>query len=156
MSSGDGDSSKLLMCLLRIIALDEVDFYFIQAQFSGSFRSIRELNLPINVKNEKKALIALGEICDDYLSRFPTSLEEDDAILKNGIVIYFFSSWHVVEAKSCCHYIEGNVPAFSNRRNALIQVRGEKVVLRHYKELSEVGLSFLQESSSMTEKEVLG
>jgi len=84
VSVGDTDSSKLLMCLLRIVALDEEDFFFIQAHFSGSFRSIRELNLPINVKNERRALVILGDLCDDYLSRYPTTLEEDIAMLKDG------------------------------------------------------------------------
>lgn len=84
VSVGEGDSPKLLMCLLRIICLDEEDFFYIQAHFSGSFRSIRELNLPINVKNETKALIHLGALCDDYLSRYPTTLAEDIALLASG------------------------------------------------------------------------
>jgi histone-lysine N-methyltransferase SETD3 len=131
VSVGDSDSSKLLMCLLRIISLDESDFHTIEATFSGSFKSIRELNLPINVANETRSLILLNELCDDYLSRYPTTLQEDLEMLKDG-----------------------KIPEFSNRRNALIQVKGEKVVLHHYKDLTETALNFLRVSSSMTEKEV--
>lgn len=71
---------------MRIINLDEPDFFFIQAHFSGSFKSIRELNLPINVGNEMRSLVHLREICDDYLSRYPTTLDEDVAMLKEGTV----------------------------------------------------------------------
>lgn len=91
MSVGDNESNKLLMCLLRIIVMDEDDFFHVQAQFSGSFRSIRELNLPINIKNETKALELLASMCDDYLGRYPTTLEEDQAMLAEGAAHWEFA-----------------------------------------------------------------
>lgn len=84
ISVGDNDSSKLLMCLLRIITLDEDDFHYIEHHFSGGFKSIRELNLPINIKNEVRSLQLLHDICEDYLSRYPTTLSEDIELLSAG------------------------------------------------------------------------
>ena len=63
--------------------------------------------------------------------------------------------WHFVIIPAFMNdCLVGNIPEFTNRRNALIQVKGEKVVLHHYRELAGIGLSFLKDGESLTEKEV--
>jgi hypothetical protein len=124
ISIGDVDASKLLMAMLRIISVDRDDFLFIRVHFPGTYTSIRELHFPLNIKNELRSLELLRDICADYLGRYKRTLDEDIALLAGS-----------------------ELPPFSNRRNACIQVKGEKVVLHHLMELAECGISLLQAPS---------
>jgi hypothetical protein len=119
------------MSQLRCIAAGEEEMSYLRENFPGGFRTIRELSVPLRMVHEIKTLVLLREICEDYLSRYERTLEEDIEELK--------------DLDKC--------PMFSNRRNAVIQLRGEKVVLHHYKDLAESALAFLQ-APSMVEADI--
>jgi hypothetical protein len=71
----------------------------------------------ISLKNELKACCYGVKLIDDYLAKYPTRYEED-----------------------CQQLLYGSVPLFSNQRNALIQVKGEKEVLLFYREWLQTGI----------------
>jgi len=77
---------------------------------TSSLRTCRDIRYPINLRNERKAMELLLDITACSLSKYPTSLAQDNADL-NDEVAY---------------------PKYSNRRNAKLQVRGEKEVLHHF------------------------
>ncbi len=100
--------------MLRLIEADNEDFEMLIASSPSSFyRSIRDAQTAINLKNEIKSMQLLARICDNYLSLYPATYEDD-----------------------CIRLATGNVPLFSNERNALIQVKGEKEVLLFYKDFA--------------------
>jgi hypothetical protein len=77
---------------------------------SGSGRTCQDVRYPVNLRNERRAMEILLGITSRVLSAYPTSLAQDDIDLADEV--------------SC--------PKFSNRRNARLQVRGEKEVLNHF------------------------
>ena len=77
---------------------------------SSSLRTCRDIRYPINLRNERCAMELLLEITARALSKYPTSLAQDTADLRD----------------------EATYPKYSNRRNAKLQVRGEKEVLHHF------------------------
>lgn len=131
VSVGEPDSFRRLMSMLRCVAAGEEEMSYLRDNFPGGFRSIRELSVPLRLIHEVRTLVLLHEICDEYLSRYEHSLEEDIEQLK--------------DLDKC--------PMFSNRRNAVIQLRGEKTVLHHYKDLAECALAFLR-APTMTEADI--
>jgi hypothetical protein len=70
---------------------------------------------PINANNELRSMKLFNKILDDYLSRYPTKYEEDCILLKSN-----------------------NLKPFSNEKNALIQIIGEKTVLLFFKDFTEI------------------
>lgn len=78
---------------------------------SASLRTCRDIRYPINLRNERRAMELLLEITARALSKYPTSLAQDTSDLEDEEVAY---------------------PKYSNRRNAKLQVRGEKQVLHHF------------------------
>jgi hypothetical protein len=118
----DNDNTKMLFSMLRIIEADQEDFELLISLTASSFyRSIRDAQIAISARNEFKALRLLQQICDDLLSKYPSTLEQDLHRLAHG-----------------------NIAPFTNERNALIQVKGEKEVLHFYRDLAAVGLKMLQ------------
>mmetsp|Transcript_28577 Transcript_28577/g.60949 ORF Transcript_28577/g.60949 Transcript_28577/m.60949 type:complete len:733 (-) Transcript_28577:100-2298(-) len=75
-----------------------------------SMRTCRDIRYPINLRNERRAMELLLESTARALSKYPTSLAQDTADLRD----------------------EDVHPKYSNRRNAKLQVRGEKEVLHHF------------------------
>jgi protein-histidine N-methyltransferase len=66
----DNDNFRLGLAMLRIIAANEADLATITNIYGqGSYRSVRDLQMPLNVQNELRALGALKAMCEDYLSR---------------------------------------------------------------------------------------
>lgn len=110
----DSENTRLAFSLLRIIVADENDVNEIRdiGLNMGPYRFTRTIPALLNTRNESRALRLLSEICDDYLSRYPTTLDQDRASLASG-----------------------ELPIYSNRRNAVIQVRGEKEILHVLKRL---------------------
>lgn len=101
--------------MLRLIEADNEDFEMLIASSASTFyRSIRDAQTAISLKNEIKSMQLLARICENYLSLYPTTYEDD-----------------------CIKLATGNVPLFSNERNALIQVKGEKEVLLFYKDFAQ-------------------
>ena len=77
---------------------------------SGSGRTCQDVRYPINLRNERRAMEILLGMTSRALSAYPTSLADDLSDLMDEVAY----------------------PKFSNRRNAKIQVRGEKEVLHHF------------------------
>lgn len=114
----DNENTKLLLAMLRIIEADSEDFDILIACAGNSlYRSIRDAQVAISVKNEMKAMQLLLKTCDELLRKYPMTYEQD-----------------------CDRLANGNVPLFSNERNALIQIKGEKEVLLHFKDLASTAI----------------
>ena len=77
---------------------------------SGPGRTCQDVRYPVNLRNERRAMEILLGITSRALSAYPTSLAQDEIDLADEV--------------AC--------PKFSNRRNARLQVRGEKEVLHHF------------------------
>jgi hypothetical protein len=91
-------------------------FFFLLLLFSyqaGQFDITRELKSPISLDNEEKVLRHLGRICMTQLKAYDTTYEEDKALLASP---------------------DGPKP-FSNKRNALIYMTGEKEICHFYIDL---------------------
>lgn len=118
----DGEPFKAMMAMLRIIVADDEDLRMLLAGSGHSvYRSMREAHYPINLKNEIAALQKLLDMMVEYQSRYPSTLEEDIELLASK-----------------------QLAPFSNHRHAVIQVRGEKEVLRFYENLARVSLDYLK------------
>lgn len=129
----DNENTRALFSMLRIIEAGQDDLEqllttvcgspvsniseFIDASsaaasgFHSGYRYIRDAQNGINVLNEIKAMRYLEVICNEYLSKYPTTFDDD------------------------CHRLSGDSLApFSNERHAVIQVKGEKEILLFYLE----------------------
>jgi hypothetical protein len=80
------------------------------ASNSSALRTCRDIRYPINPYNERRAMELLLELTGRALSKYPTSLAQDNADLLDEVAY----------------------PKYSNKRNAKLQVRGEKEVLHHF------------------------
>ena len=131
----DSENTRLAFSLLRIMVADETDISEIRGLElnSGPYRFTRTIPAMLNTRNERRALSRLNEICDDYLSRYPTTLEQDVANLASN-----------------------ELPMYSNRRNAVIQVKGEKEILHVLKKLVQCALRLISAESHETVAATLG
>jgi histone-lysine N-methyltransferase SETD3 len=121
-SMSDNENMKVLMAFLRIIEADKEDFdLLVTCSGSNIYRSIRDAQVSVSVRNELKVLSTLADMCDSYLDKYPSTFEED-----------------------CKALASDSLPPFSNEKHALIQVRGEKEVLRFYKDFAVTAISLLQ------------
>ena len=77
---------------------------------STALRTCRDIRYPINPYNERRAMELLLEITGHALSKYPTTLAQDTSDLLDEVAY----------------------PKYSNKRNAKLQVRGEKEVLHHF------------------------
>jgi hypothetical protein len=73
---------------------------------------------PRSLANEAQSLLALAAACAEALRRFPTSLEEDEALLRS-------------------HWLSRNA------RNAILMRRGEKRVLHYFRDLAAATVPWL-------------
>ena len=89
---------------------------------STFYRTCRDIRHPLNVRNEKDAMMLLIELISKALKTYPTSLAQDILDLVD----------------------ESAYPRFSNRRHAKIQVRGEKEVLHHFAQWAKAALDVLE------------
>ncbi len=118
---GENENSRLMFGMLRVITCNREEFDTLLTMASLShLHSIREAMIPICITNEIKAMNLLIELCKEYLKSYPTSFDEDDERLSTN-----------------------DPKPFSNERNALIQIRGEKLVLMHYIDLANTSLELL-------------
>lgn len=109
---------KQMFGLLRALHCSEAE---LQAVMNHNFPSPRHIQQPISIRNELASMKHLLEIATERLQRYPTTLEQDFADLTNLTAF----------------------PRFSNRRNAKIQVRGEKQVLVHFQTLATTAMDVL-------------
>jgi len=119
---GDNENAKMMLAFLRVIEADKYDFDLLAScSGSNSYRSIRDAQVAVSVRNEQRAMMSLVCLCDQHLSDYPTSYEAD-----------------------CQRLQHGNIAPFSNERHALIQVKGEKEVLLFYKDFGITAVKLLQ------------
>ena len=158
ISATDDDRFKCLLATLRVIVANEAEFTTVTPQgmphnerggINYYRNAAREALFPISTSNEIKALYLFRSICDDYLARYNNTLEEDLVTL-NDTDADGEKDEKPCEGKTVGETEEEKkhdgvyvVPPFSNHRNALIQIVGEKQVLKFYLHLIEVGLSML-------------
>lgn len=119
----DNDNFKYLFALLRVIVADGKDLSDIKLSNNFQHRSLtlRDVQYPQNMKNEIRALKLLVTVCNDYLSRYHHTYEED-----------------------CAKLASNELAPFSNARHAVIQLKGEKEVLLFLKDFATTGLELLQ------------
>lgn len=124
VSVSENDNTKLMLSFLRIIVADKEDFDRLTSPMMGlsSIPSIRDAQVAISVSNELRAMQYLRDLCDTYLSRYPTTYESDVERLKS----------------------DDSLVLYSNERHAVIQVRGEKEVLLFFRDFAESGIKLLQ------------
>jgi histone-lysine N-methyltransferase SETD3 len=132
----NNENTRLLFSLLRTLACNPEELMAVSNSMDGSavsralfgdhrttfYRSCRDIRHPLNLRNEGAAMQLLFEIVNDTLSKYPTSLSQDVADLLD----------------------EHAYPRFSNRRQAKIQVRGEKEVLHHYQQWTKSALHVMK------------
>lgn len=116
---GDNDNTRAFLSLLRLICADEMELDLIEGGSGMVYRSAKDIRFPLSLPNEVRVLRTIMTLVQGMLNGYPSTLEEDDALL-----------------------VSGQLPPFSNHRHATIQVRGEKAVLRHYLRMAEVSLHF--------------
>jgi histone-lysine N-methyltransferase SETD3 len=129
----DNENTRLMLALLRIIEADRDELGMLMSSPDGSnagYRSVYNAQTPISVRSELKVLAALQIMCQSYLDKYPTSLEND-----------------------CTKLATGNIPLFTNERNALIQIKGEKEVLHFFLDLAETGTRLLYSKGASGEFE---
>ena len=125
LAVADNENFRIAFGLLRISVAtkEDIDAY-VASRGKNMFRSIRDLANPMSIENEERTLERLMSMCSDYLSRYPTTYDDDCARLSSKD--------------------DSELPLYSNARNALIQVRGEKKVLLHYLNFASTGLAHIR------------
>jgi hypothetical protein len=88
--------------------------------------------LPLSCSNECAVLSHLRLLCEKQLRAYPSSIEEDEELLKSGRLSYG-----------------------SNRRNALVLILGEKRVCSHYISLSKYIVPIFEDSEKKPTQELL-
>ena len=118
----DNENYRYALAMLRIIVANESDLIKLQGggggglgnggngyNINGYQRLVRDIQHPIDLQNEIRAIKYFNEMCLDYLSRYKTTLQEDIQLLSSG-----------------------ELRPFSNERHAIIQLKGEKEILHFY------------------------
>lgn len=119
----DNENYRYSLAMLRIIVANESDILKLQGgngNINGNigngynmnsyhFRLVRDIQQPIDIQNEIRAMKYFNEMCLDYLSRYKNTLQEDIELLSSG-----------------------QLRPFSNERHAIIQLKGEKEILHFY------------------------
>ena len=116
----DNESTRLMFAMLRIIVADGKDMDQIFSS-SGSYKAIRDAQIAVNIVNELKALELLKSTCENLLNAYPATLLDDERKLRSQ-----------------------DIAPFSNQRHAIIQVKGEKIVLHHYIDLATTAIDLIK------------
>jgi len=75
LAVAENDNYRLALAMLRIIAANASDIERIgQIYGTGSYRSVRDLQMPVSRHNESRAMQHLKSMCEDYLSRLSVNL----------------------------------------------------------------------------------
>lgn len=119
----ENDDFRRLLALLRFVVAttDEIDSIFAPPGVKYYRTIAREAKFPISVPNERRAMMHLKQLCAAALSYYSQSYDEDVAALNEP----------------------GALEQFSNKRNAVIQVCGEKEVLLFFIRMADSVLHLL-------------
>lgn len=107
------DMTKQMLSYLRFAAANDRE---LSALRGPSFR-VYEI-APISADNEKRALVKLYQCAQDAMSKFKTTVEEDEALLRGSTLTF-------------------------NQRNCVIMRQGEKQVLEHFMRLAKTCVNLL-------------
>ena len=121
VSISNNENTKAMMSMLRVIVASEEELSAITCGGLYMYRTCKDVRFAISTRNERCALVLLLRVVEKALSDYPTTLDEDNIVLQSKDLF----------------------PPFSNIRHATIQIRGEKEVLYHYKNLAEIALSVI-------------
>jgi histone-lysine N-methyltransferase SETD3 len=119
-ASLDHKSTRKMLSLLRLTCAGSDDALPPSRDAEGEIG-------PVSLANETRSLLALAAACTEALRRFPTSMEEDEALLQDQALT-------------------------RNSRNSILMRRGEKRVLRYFLELAEVAVPWLRRPWSEVER----
>lgn len=128
-----------MLALVRLIVADrrDLDVLIAQSGHNNASRSrsftLRDMQYGQNLRNEIRAMTLLHSMCGDYLSRYAHSYEEDVRRLESN-----------------------ELEPFSNARHAVIQLKGEKEVLKFLQDFASTSLELLQCSSDSVYSSSIG
>jgi histone-lysine N-methyltransferase SETD3 len=86
------------------------------------YRSCRDIRHPLSLRNERATMRNLMQIISSALAQYPTSLSQDISDFMD----------------------ERAFPPYSNKRHAMIQIRGEKEVLHHFARWARTALDVME------------
>jgi protein-histidine N-methyltransferase len=130
----NNENHRLLLGLLRAMNANEEELQSLSSPvMSGDmrsifdphpspvYRSVKDIRHTLSLRNERAAMYTLLHTVSSALEHYPTSLSTDKEDLLD----------------------EQRFPAFSNKRHAKIQIRGEKEVLHHYAIFARTALDMM-------------
>jgi protein-histidine N-methyltransferase len=130
----NNENHRLLLGLLRAMNANEEELQSLSFPVTSGdmrsifdphltpvYRSVRDIRHPLSLRNERATMLTLLRTATSALEKYPTSVGTDKEDLLD----------------------EQRFPAFSNKRHAKIQVRGEKEVLHHYAMFARTALDVI-------------
>jgi len=126
----DNENTRVAFSFLRVMVATPEEFELMEGNSRFIYRTAKDIRFPFGLRNERAALEVLASICEEYLSKYPTTLEEDKTLLASG-----------------------DLKPFSNHRHAVIQIIGEKNVLHHYLELARLALGIIDRNDPLNDEQ---
>jgi hypothetical protein len=137
LSIADDENVHTMLSLLRTLACDQAELAMIAGISEQPpievYGTCEELNYPVSLKNERKAMELLVDMITTSLNRYPRTLEQDAEDLQD----------------------HDAYPPFSNCRNAKIQVKGEKEVLHYYLDFGQTALKVIDVIENETKADAI-
>jgi len=125
----DNENTRVAYSFLRVMVATPEEFDLMEGNSRFIYRTAKDIRFPFGLRNEKAALEVFAGICEEYLSKYPATYEDDKALLESG-----------------------SLKPFSNQRHAVIQVMGEKKILLHYLDLCRTALALIAEDAPLTDE----
>jgi len=116
----NNENTKSMLSMLRVIVANDEEMNSVSCSGLYMFRTAKDIRFPLSLRNERAALEHLLRIVRRTLSEYSTSLEEDIKALESDRFVLF-----------------------SNIRNAIIQVKGEKEVLHHFENFAVTAINVM-------------
>mmetsp|Transcript_35684 Transcript_35684/g.82996 ORF Transcript_35684/g.82996 Transcript_35684/m.82996 type:complete len:357 (+) Transcript_35684:902-1972(+) len=116
----NNENTKSMLSMLRVIVANEDEMSSVSCSGLYMFRTAKDIRFPLSLRNERAALEHLLQIVRCAMSEYTTSLKEDIRTLESN-----------------------QFPMFSNERNAIVQVKGEKEVLQHYENFAVTAINIM-------------
>eukprot|EP00588_Corethron_pennatum_P012680 CAMPEP_0194265332 /NCGR_PEP_ID=MMETSP0169-20130528/614_1 /TAXON_ID=218684 /ORGANISM="Corethron pennatum, Strain L29A3" /LENGTH=508 /DNA_ID=CAMNT_0039005773 /DNA_START=142 /DNA_END=1668 /DNA_ORIENTATION=+ len=116
----NNENTKSMLSMLRVIVANDEEMSSVSCSGLYMFRTAKDIRFPLSLRNERAALEQLLRIVRRTLSEYSTSLEEDIKALESDRFVLF-----------------------SNIRNAIIQVKGEKEVLHHFENFAVTAINVM-------------